>query len=351
MVSPLPKYLAISCALLILWACLYPFSGWLANGLPLFDYLIAPWPKYFRVEDLVVNVAGYVPLGFVLVPALPQRLKWPTAIALATLLGALLSFTVETTQNFLPSRVSSNVDLGSNTLGAFLGALAGAVFGRHLFGERGVHRWRMNNIVSGRMGDIGLVLVALWLLVQCIPDRAAFTAGDLRSLLDLPAPLTFQPRPFATLEAAMVSTSLLAAGLFVRCMMQTARLWPILLLLVLGLAAKSLATWSFHVPSDPLLWLTPGTRTGLLIGAALLGLTLCLPRVHQHALAGVALLGAVTLTNLLPESPYFSSYQLISGNFQNFHGLAGLVSGAWPFLALAYLSALGLWRGEHLHHG
>src|SRR5690606_34072847 len=131
--------------LLIAWACLYPFSGWQASGLPVFDYLIAPWPKYFRTEDLVVNVAGYVPLGFVLVPALPKHLKRSTAILLATLLGAILSFTVETTQTFLPARISSNVDLGCNTLGAFLGALGGASLGLRLFGERGLQRWRASN--------------------------------------------------------------------------------------------------------------------------------------------------------------------------------------------------------------
>mgnify|MGYP003599032092 CR=1 FL=1 len=35
-------------------------------------------------------------------------------------------------------------------------------------------------------------------------------------------------------------------------------------------------------------------------------------------------------------------------NVLNFHGLTGLVDSLWPYVALAYLSALGLWRGEHL---
>jgi VanZ family protein len=348
---PLPKYLAASCALLIAWACLYPFSGWQASGLPVFDYLFAPWPRYIRAEDLVVNILGYVPLGFVLVPALPRRLSALAAIAGATLLAATLSLSIETTQNFLPTRISSNVDLGCNTLGALLGAVAGAIWGRPLFDRGGgILHWRAATIVPGRTGDLGLVLIGLWLLAQFMPDASLFSAGDLRRLLGLPTPMSFQPRPFITLEAAMVATSLLAIGLFVRCMMQVTRAWPFLLVLALGVAAKATASWLFYMPGDALLWLTPGTRNGLLAGTAMLACALWLPRVHQHALAGMALLGAAMLANLMPENPYLAGTQrLISGNFQNFHGLVRVISGAWPFFALAYLSALGLWRGEHLH--
>lgn len=351
MSPPLPKYLAACCALLITWACLYPFSGWHASGLPLFDYLLAPWPKYVRAEDLAVNVLGYVPLGFVLVPALPRRLSVLAAILLATLLGALLSLSIETAQNFLPSRISSNVDLGCNALGALIGAVAGGLYGRRLFDRGGsMLSWRAANIVPGRAGDLGLVLVALWLLAQFMPDASLFAAGDLRRLLGLPTPMSFQPRPFIALEAAIVACGLLAIGLFARCMMQRTRAWPIVLILALGIAAKAGASWIFYVPGDPVLWLTPGTRNGILIGTVLLGLTLWLPRVHQHAIAGMALLGAATLANLIPENPYLTDTQrLITGNFQNFHGLVRVVAGIWPFIALAYLSALGLWRGEHLH--
>lgn len=347
----LPKYLAASCALLIAYACLYPFAGWQASGLPLFDYLAAPWPKYLRSEDLVVNVLGYVPLGFLLVPALPRRWHPLAAMLVATLLGGLFSFAIETTQHFLPTRVSSNVDLGCNTLGALIGAAAGAVCGRSLFDPDGfIHRWRVSHVVRGRAGDTGLILLALWLLAQSMPDAALFSAGDLRRLLDLHTPMPFQPRPFIALEAAMVATGLLAVGLFARCMLHGARLWPALAVLAAGIAVKAAATTMFVVPGDAWLWLTPGTRNGLIFGAAALLIALALPRVLQHALAGMALLGAATLANLIPENPYLiGSPRLVSGTFENFHGLARAVSGAWPLLALAWLSALGIWRGEHLH--
>ena len=133
-------------------------------------------------------------------------------------------------------------------------------------------------------------------------------------------------------------------------MMQAASPLPVALLLLLGLAAKTLATASFFAPGAALVWLTPGTTRGMLYGAPLLAAALMLPRLHQHALAGVTMLAATTLTNLLPDNPYFmlGLTPLQQGNFLNFHGLTRLTANLWPFLALSYLSAIGLWRGEHL---
>lgn len=75
-----------------------------------------------------------------------------------------------------------------------------------------------------------------------------------------------------------------------------------------------------------------------------------LPRLAQHALAGTALLGATALVNLMPDNPYLAYNRQLAqlSNVLNFHGLTEWVDSLWPFAALAYLSALGLWRGEHL---
>jgi len=348
----LPRHLALAYGLLVVYACLHPLTGWKATGLPLFDYLWAPWPKYYRVEDSVLNVLGYLPFGFLLVPALPRRIGRIAAVVGAALVAGLLSFTLETVQNFLPTRISSNVDLACNLAGAVLGALLAARWGHALFDERGwLHRWRSERIVAGHIGDLGLLLLALWLLAQLIPDSFLFGSGDLRQALGLATPLHFDPERFIALESALVALSVLAVGLFTRCMMRATKAGPILVVLVLALAAKELATRSFFgAATPPLVWLTPGARLGLLYGLPLLTLSLLLPRLQQHALAGVALLAMTVLTNLLPHNPYFLLEQgpLRQGNFLNFHGVTQLVATAWPFLALAYLSALGLWRGQHL---
>ncbi|PTD96204.1 VanZ family protein [Pseudothauera lacus] len=352
--SALPVHLALAYAGLVAYACLHPFTGWQGSGLAPFDFLLAPWPKYYEVDDIVLNVLGYLPLGFVTAAALPRRWAALLRIVLATLLCALLSLGLETAQNFLPTRVASNIDLGANAAGGLLGALLGTLLGNWLFGEQGwLQRWRARRIVGGHMGDAGLMLLGLWLLTQLTPDGLLFGSGDLRQALSLPSPVLFQPAAFIRLEAAHVAATVLAAGLLARCMMSAPSIWPILLLLALACGANTLATFSFFSTDDPLAWLTPGARLGLTIGLPLLGASLLLPRVIQHALAGVALLAATLLVNLMPANPYLplNPAMLDSGHFLNFHGLTTLVTSAWPFLALAYLSALGLWRGEHLNGG
>lgn len=349
--SSLARTLTAAYMLLIVYACLHPLAGWQSSGLPAFDFLFEPWPKYVRTEDLVVNVLGFVPLGFVAVPALGARFGTLGRLFLAALVGTVLSLSVETAQNFLPNRIASNVDLGSNALGSLLGAMLGTFWGKASFDQGGwLQQWRAQRIIPGRTGDVGLVLVGLWLLTQALPETILFASGDLRDLFGVPTPLPFAPERFIRIEAAMVASGLLAAGLLVRCMLKASGLGSIALLIVLGLAIKSLATAAFLVPGSPGVWLTPGTRHGLLGGTFLLLLALGLPRIHQHALAGMGLLVATALANLIPENPYLLADQRLlgRGNFLNFHGLTQLIATLWPFLALAYLSALGLWRGEHL---
>jgi len=136
----------------------------------------------------------------------------------------------------------------------------------------------------------------------------------------------------------------------VRCMTRGPSTLPVLLVIALGIGAKSLATWIFFEPGAPLAWLTPGAERGLLIGGGLLLPALLLPRLAQHAIAGTSLLLATALVNLIPENPYLPFDRRLAGfsNVLNFHGLTALVDSLWPYAALAYLSALGLWRGEHL---
>jgi len=84
------------------------------------------WPYW---KDVILNLGGFIPLGFFLrayLPAAGNR-TWP---ALATiLLGAAASLTVEALQSYLPTRDSSMTDVLTNTLGTCMGAwLSAAVY-------------------------------------------------------------------------------------------------------------------------------------------------------------------------------------------------------------------------------
>lgn len=347
----LPRNLALAWSALICYACLHPFSGWYSSGLPALDYLLAPWPKYFILNDLLFNIAGYLPFGLLVASSLVHRHSRARSVLLTALLATLLSFSLETLQNFLPSRVASNLDIAGNLIGASLGALLGAGWGKAWFGRGGlVRRWRENCFIRGRSGDAGLILLGLWLLAQLSVHDLLFSSGDLRRLLGIAAPLPFSAERFIAFDSALTASAMLGVGLLARCMIRTPNPAPLLILLALGVAAKALSSTVFFASGSALTWLTPGASRGLLIGTPLLLLGLLLPRLIQHALAGTALLTATALVNIMPDNPYLPYHQQLNqiSNILNFHGLTELVNSLWPFAALAYLSALGLWRGEHL---
>ena len=62
--------LALAYAALIVYASLYPFADWRDQGIAPWSYLAAPWPKYWTGFDFGINVAGYMPLGFLAAIAL-----------------------------------------------------------------------------------------------------------------------------------------------------------------------------------------------------------------------------------------------------------------------------------------
>jgi VanZ family protein len=78
-------------------------------------------PNWGYWEDVLINIAGFVPFGFLACAyfSLSRRIKTP---ALTTIvLGFTVSFTIESLQAFLPTRDSGTTDLITNTLGTCIG--------------------------------------------------------------------------------------------------------------------------------------------------------------------------------------------------------------------------------------
>jgi len=337
--SPLPLYLAGAYSLLAVYGSLYPFTDWHDSGAPLTAFLTAGWPRYTTAFDIVTNVGAYLPLGFLWVAALGQRLPATLAVLAAVLLGASLSLAMEVLQHFLPSRVPSVADLGSNALGTLAGALAGGRWGPAMVDGGRLDSLRRRLFVAGTMPDAGLLLIWLWLLTQLNPDTLLFGNGSLRELLDVPAPLAYSAGGFIRIEAAIVGSHTLAIALIVTLL---ARPWmPGVALTVIGsgLLAKSFAFLVMMRGSGGLAWATPGSLAGLVGGLLLWFLATPLQARWQRALAALSLLVATTLVNIAPENPYLANtFQVWNpGQFLNFHGLTRLASNLWPFLALPWL--------------
>jgi VanZ family protein len=345
--SPLALYLAVAYALLVAYASLHPLSGWRDTGAPVLDFLTAAWPRYHTGFDLAANILAYVPLGFLIVPALQGRLGVAAAL-LAALAGGGLSFALETLQNFLPSRVPSNIDLACNAIGAMIGAAAGMNWGRELVDGGRLHRLRSRLVLRGHAADFGLVLLGLWLLAQLNPELLLFGTGDLRALLELP-PLPYSARRFAVIEAGVAAAGTLAAGLIAWSLLREPNRWLPMALLLAALAVKAFASMLLVSAAQFAHWITPGNMAGLAAGAVALLAATSLPPLAQRMLAALALLFATALVNLAPENPYLTASLAVwqQGHFLNFNGLTKLVSSLWPFAALPYLMLPRLRTGEH----
>lgn len=336
--SPLARYLAIAYALLITYASLHPLTGWRDTGTPIFAFLAAAWPRYYTGFDLAANILAYVPLGFLAIPALQTRLGIAAAALIAVLAGGSLSLTLETLQNFLPSRVPSNIDLACNLIGAMIGAAAGMNWGRALVDGGRLHRLRTRLIVHGRAADFGLVLLGLWLLAQLNPELLLFGTGDLRALLELP-PLPYSARRFFVIEAGVAASGVLAAGLVVWLLLRRRQRVLLAALLLPALLVKAFSSALLMSAGQFAQWITPGNMTGLAAGMVALLAATRLPPLAQRMLAALALLFATALVNLAPENPYHAASLAVwqQGHFLNFNGLTKLVSSLWPFAALPFL--------------
>ena len=55
---------------LVVYASLYPFDGWRVQGVAPLAFLFAPLPQYWTGFDVLSNLVGYAPLGFLLAVAL-----------------------------------------------------------------------------------------------------------------------------------------------------------------------------------------------------------------------------------------------------------------------------------------
>ena len=348
--SILARYLFVAYLLLVVYASLHPFSGWRDRGLPAFAYLTASFNRPVPAFDVLVNVLGYFPLGFLAVLAIYPRLRGAAGIAFAVAFSALASFVLESLQVYLPTRTASNLDLIANTAGGALGAIAAFAAARQLMDAGRLEGLRRELFLPGRRVDLGLVLLGLWLFSQLNPETLLFGTGDLRDLFKAPSGKLYPAEVFLRVEAGVACANGLAAGLLAACLVprdQPTR-GVVLLLIAVGLAAHSLAFGLLVNSQDVLAWVTPGALYGVAAAITLLTIVVSLPRTAQLPLIGIALLAATAIVNLAPPNPYntatFSLWQ--QGQYLNFNGLTRLVATVWPFAAMLYLVLLAAERPQ-----
>ncbi len=348
--SPLARILFAVYVALVAYASLYPLAGWRDHGLSALAYLSAPWPQYVTRFDVVADVLGYVPYGFLCVVALQPRVAGVGALAIATASSLLLSLSLEALQTFLPTRIASNLDVLCNVAGAAVGAVIALAAASRLIASGPLRRFRTTAFLPGIEVDLGLVLLALWLFMQLNPATLLFAAGDLRDLLAAGEGRARSAQFFVAIEAITAAANLVGVGLLVSAL--AARAQPArALFLALVAAAVAVKTVAFAVlmrAENVLAWLTPGAWRGLAAGIVLALAAMALPRTARLAAAAVLIMAATVLVNLAPPNPYLAATLQVwqQGHFLNFNGLTRVVSASWAYVAAAYLILLAARRRE-----
>lgn len=344
--------LALLFAALVIYASLYPFEGWRWPRVSVGDFLFAPWPRYWTWFDLVSNLVGYMPLGFLLSLGLSRSGAGNWAWGGAILLAGLLSLGVEVVQHFLPMRVPSNLDLGLNTAGATLGSTAAWMLER----LGGLNRWaRFRETWFVPQAHGSLVLLSLWPFALLYPASVPFGLGQVWERIEQLLVPFFTDTPFLAwlpghLESAIPLSPLAQAvcvtlGLLAPILLGYSDVKPVwrravylTVLLMVGLGATGLSAALTYGPEHAWAWVNPPLLVGLGL-AVTLGLA-ALPLPPRLCQVGLILSVAVSITllNRVPGSAYLDQSLVVweQGRFIRFHGISQWLGWCWPFAALVF---------------
>ena len=345
---------------LVVYASLYPFSGWRDQGIAPWQFMVSPLPpKYWTGFDVVSNVLGYVPLGFLLALSFVRRSGGHrargnrAAIVVATLAAGTLSLCMEALQSYLPSRVPSNLDFLLNALGALAGALLAAGLERggavDLWG-----RFKLRWFVEDARG--ALALLALWPFALLFPASVPLGLGQVFERLEGALAEWLGDTPFLEwlpvrdieLQPLVPGTELLCVmlGAVIPCLLGYSVMRSVgrraalaLAVVVVGVAATALSAALSWGPVHAWAWLSMPVRIGLAAGLALALVLLPLPRRGCAALVLLALVVHLSLLNQAPASAYFTQTLQTweQGRFIRFNGLAQWLGWLWPYAALVYV--------------
>ena len=346
--------LALVYAVLIVFASLFPFDGWRAQGIDPLVFLTAKIPPpYWTWFDVNTNIVGYAPLGFFLALALVRSGSPRAAVPLAALAGTLLSLSMEFLQIYLPRRVPSNLDLLLNAGGTLLGALVALLLER----LGALARWSaFRTHWLGEDGGGAMVLLALWPWALLFPAAVPFGLGQVlerleQGLLDLlegtPFLMWLPLRESALTPLSPVTEMLcVMLGLWVPCLlaycvMRHMGRRAVLAgsAIVIGIAVSAMSAALSWGPAHAWEWVDLPVRMGVWGGVGLAMVALPLPRRACAALLMLVLVLQLSILNQAPTSAYFSETLQAweQGRFIRFYGLGQWLGWLWPYATLVYV--------------
>jgi VanZ family protein len=186
MKTKLLSFFCVAYVILVLYGSLMPFeftndSQAVSLGLSqAFMYWPVSSELHTSLTDVAANILLYIPMGLLVSTrlAIGRRVGPVVMILLALSVGAVVSFTVEATQLLEPARVCAINDLTANSIGALVGGIAGAFWGRR--GWLSLCRY-----VRGQAA-VNPIILAAWVLMFILfadavyPYLPTLDVGDLK---------------------------------------------------------------------------------------------------------------------------------------------------------------------------
>ena len=338
----LPLLLISGYVLFIVYGSLSPFTGWRDQGLSFIEVLQEPLWLTFTAFDAVVNMLAYVPFGFLIALALRTRFGIALSVMLTVVCGMSLSAGMEYLQMYLPTRVSSNLDILTNVSGTALGAVLAGSISSWAWPRRAMVRWRSHLFHHGKGTDFGLALLALWVFGHINPTLPLLGNVFITEMEHQPFASSLS-EPFGWWASIAVALNLLMLGILLLTLLRIPRRVLMTLLAVLCLvalmkfiiAAVLLKSWAL------LLWINGEAMLGILFGLALLISVLWLPRIVVISLGAAVAASYFIIVNFVVDrntpAAAMSIYHWHYLHLLNYNGLAQTIAMIFPALLLFHL--------------
>jgi len=334
----LARLLLILYLFLVSYASLTPLNFLISKHLQIWSWLLAPTPRYIPIFDVLSNVIGYLPFGFLMVVSLyPRFLKWQ-AFIFTMILGVVFSGVLESLQTYLPSRIPSLIDLYSNSVGVLIGALFALPLSPQWLSGNQAERIR-ESIFGNQQGFF--LLMILCPLAQIYPQNAWLGMGDLGLLITRISPYWTLPLDHASQEILITSIATFCIGtLFLLGIKKKASPMKVIAgLFILMIVLKLIISQFQFGQIGTSTWWGVSVLIGLVTGFLLTYLAQFLSSSKLRGLSLIALTSLIILVNVMPYNPYFYSLldQLPQGKMTHINGLFAWISIIWPFLAIFVL--------------
>lgn len=154
---------------LLVYCSLFPFEGWSRPSGSFWEIWLQPLSRWISRTDLATNLLVYIPLGFFLASLLKERFGHMTVIALSTLIGGALSFSLEFIQSWNPYRVASITDFILNTAGCLIGSIVNISLSREYPIGRYLYNAKSRLFFGGLDSHIAILVFFTWVLSNWLP--------------------------------------------------------------------------------------------------------------------------------------------------------------------------------------